>query len=190
MVISELHAFRNIHLSDAPASIILINLVLVLLFLWLQTTAEEIMFRGIFLRAPYGNSVPTLPKGLGFAVFSSILFMALQTANPEVLQLSGTDVIAGAASYFFAGLGLYIANLLIGGMECGLLLHYLNNFYCFVIISEKVTAVATPTIFFKEGETSGMWALISVLIQYALPLIYLAVVYKRKKKEIHDINAE
>jgi hypothetical protein len=181
LLISDLHSIKDISLNDQSVSIILFNFVLCLLFLWMQTTTEEIVFRGFFLRVPYGNRLPVLPKGLIFAIISSLLFMALHLANPEVLHLSGGELIAGAANYFFAGFFLFISDLLIGGLEAGVLIHFLNNFYCMVILSEAVSAVKTPTIFVKHAvdEHSGMWALVSVLIAYAMPLIYL---YFRRRR--------
>lgn len=121
-------------------------------------------------------------KGLGFAMLSSILFMLLHMSNPEVLNLSGLDLAAGAGNYFVTGLFLYMTNLLIGGMEAGLIFHYLNNFFCFVLVSEKVTAVPTPSIFIDYGESTGVGSLISVLISCALPTFYLTRCYHRKNK--------
>ena len=183
LLISDLHSIKDISLNKQSVSVILFNFVFCLLFLWMQTTTEEIVFRGMFLRIPYANKLPILPKGLFFAVISSLLFMAMHMANPEMLHLSGAEVIAGAGSYFLAGFFLYISDLLIGGMEVGVLLHFLNNFYCMAFLSEAVSAVETSTIFVKSAtEHSGMWALISELIAFCLPLIYLYIHRRRSEQ--------
>ena len=182
-IIVDLSCFKEISFNNQPVSVFIVNLVLVLLLLWTQTTTEEIVFRGFFLRAPYGNKVPTLPKGLLFAVVSSLVFMAGHLSNPEVSDITGLEFVAGTASYFLAGFFMYIINLLVGGMEGGLVIHYLNNFYCLVCISEFNSAIPAPTWFVKQPEKHpGYMSLLCELAAYGFAFAY--IIYHNKKKKV------
>ena len=170
--------------------LIMTNLVLCLLFVWIQTTTEEIFFRGFFLRAPYGNRVPVLPRGLLAASISSLLFMIVHLANPEVRSLApGADLILGAATYFASAFCMYICNLLIGGMEASLVFHFINNFYCFFLFRMKVSAVDSPAIFMDNaGSTVGILSFFQELLMFIPPMIYLIWVRRHKTHEFVDYS--
>ena len=185
----DLICFKSLSFNSQPVSVFITNLVLVLLLLWTQTTTEEIVFRGFFLRAPYGNNVPKLPKGLLFAIVSSLIFMSGHLANPEVSDISGLEFVAGTASYFFAGFFMYISNLLLGGMEGGLIIHYINNFYCLVLISEFNSAIPAPTFFVKQPEKHpGYMSLLCEFVAYGFAFAY--IIYHNKKKKAAAATGE
>ncbi|MCR5475227.1 MAG: CPBP family intramembrane metalloprotease [Lachnospiraceae bacterium] len=183
ILLSEAPNYRHFSLDNNSVSIIAVNFIFCLLFVWIQTTTEEIFFRGFFLRAPYRNEVPALPRGLLFAFISSLFFMAAHLSNPEVTTLSfGADMILGAASYFVVAFAMYISNLLIGGMEAGLVFHWVNNFYCFFLVRQKVSAVETPTIFVNNADAAlGTTTFIQGVVMYLPPLIYLICVYRKRR---------
>ncbi len=185
MILASVPDLKYTTVENTDVTLILTNLIFCLMFVWIQTTTEEIIFRGFFLRPPYGNKIPALPKGLLFAFISSLLFMAAHLANPEVQSLPfGPDLILGAASYFVGAFFLYICNLLIGGMEAGVVMHFLNNFYCFFLVRAKITAVETPAIFVDNAEAAtGTITFFSELLIYALPLFYLVIKYRHRRRE-------
>ena len=184
MLAGSVPSMKNYALDNTDATVIAVNLVFCLAFTWIQTSTEEIFVRGFFLRAPYKNEIPQLPKGLLFAFISSLLFMAVHLANPEVTsQKLGPDLVLGAASYFVSAFCMYICNLLIGGMEAGLIFHLINNFFCFFLVRAKITALTTPTIIIDNSETStGVVAFIVELIMFAPPLIYLIMRKRRQPR--------
>lgn len=163
----------------------LINLVLCLAFLWIQTTTEEILFRGIFLRVFHGNEIPTLKKGIWPAVLSSLVFMSLHLFNPEVTERAGAEAVFVAVTYFISGFCMYLPNLVAGGMEAGMLIHFLNNFMCFTVIRQEITVMPTPTLFVDHTTTdSGFMTLIMTLILYLPILVFsLLILIKRDRKE-------
>jgi hypothetical protein len=116
-----------------------------------------------------------LPKGLLFAAISSLLFMTAHLYNPEIKALSfGIDLILGALSYFISAFMMYVCNLLIGGMEAGLIFHFINNFYCMVISREEVSVLANPTILVDHSKQStGTQEFFIEMGMYILPLAYL-----------------
>lgn len=161
----------------------LINVVFCLLFLWIQTTTEEIYFRGLFLRVPFGNDMPVLKKGIICAVVSSLLFMSLHLFNPEFTTRGGFDAACMACAYFISGFGMFFANLYSGGLEAGILIHLVNNFLCFTLIRDKVTVMPTPTLFVNNysGNNVGLIALLVEIITNGLVIAYC--IYMMKKKE-------
>ncbi len=183
LMVSMIPSFKHFSVYTKDIPLILVNLLFCLMFVWIQTTAEEILFRGFFLRAPYKNEVPVLPRGLLFAFISSLLFMAAHIPNPEVQsQPFGVDLIFGVATYFLSAFCMYISNLLIGGMEAGLVFHFINNFTCFFLIRDKITALPTPAIFINNAEAgTGTMNFISELITFVPPIIYLIWKSKRVK---------
>jgi membrane protease YdiL (CAAX protease family) len=175
MLVTTLISAKNISYEHQSIGTVLLNILFCVMFLWIQTSTEEIIFRGIWLRAPYHNDIPVLPKGLLFAAISSLLFMTAHLYNPEIKALSfGIDLILGALSYFISAFMMYVCNLLIGGMEAGLIFHFINNFYCMVISREEVSVLANPTILVDHSKQStGTQEFFIEMGMYILPLAYL-----------------
>ncbi len=180
MTLAQLLSLKNITCDGQPVLIVIINFVFCLLLVWMQTSAEEIVFRGIFLRIPFKNEIPKLSRGLLAAVVSSLLFMAGHLYNPEVTTQSGTSVILAASVYFLSGFLMFVSNLLIGGMEAGLLIHLINNFFCFFFVRAEVTALMTPAIFVDHTENNiGLIQLFGVLISFAPAYVFLLLHRRR-----------
>ena len=183
LTLAQMLTIGNVTYDHQPLSLVLTNLVFCLLLVWMQTSSEEILFRGLFLRIPYGNNMPDLPKGLFAAVISSLLFMAAHLYNPEVTTQSGFSMILTASTYFMQGFLMFLANLLIGGMEGGLILHFVNNFFCFFFLRAEVTALLTPALFVDHTQGAvGPVQVLAILIAYVPPLVYL-LLRRRKKHE-------
>lgn len=174
----------NLVYDPHPVSLVLFNALFCLLFLWLQTTAEEIFFRVLFLRIPFGNKIPPMKKGLLLAVLSGLFFMSLHLFNPEVTSQSGTNVVLTGGSYFVSGFLLFVSNLLIGGGEGGIVLHFVNNFFCFVFVRMQVTVLETPTLFIDTTrEDLGLFGLLAEILAFILPIGYLVLKHRRKGPE-------
>lgn len=165
---------------------ILITLAMALVFTWMQTSYEEIVFRGVFLRAACGNKIAPTAKCIIFGIISSAFFMMMHFANPEMISQSNTlDLVAAGFNYFLMGAIMYFANMAFGDLMPGMFIHWINNFYGFAIITEEVSAVQTGAIFFVSGSSSGVSSLLSILVTYA-PIIILSIVYfirRYKNKE-------
>lgn len=189
LILASLVDIKYIGFDFSNPGLWFINLLFVLLFLWIQTTTEEIMFRGLFLRAPFGNEIPSLKKGIIAAVISSLAFMALHLPNPEVTSRSGIDAVIIASSYFLSGMSMFVPNLYLGGLEGGVLIHWLNNFICFVVIKQEVTVMSTPTLFVDHIPlTSPIMTLLNVVISEVPILILSLVLIIRREKEKKSFN--
>ncbi|MBR4169941.1 MAG: CPBP family intramembrane metalloprotease [Lachnospiraceae bacterium] len=184
LTLGQLLSSENTFYDNQPVSIMIINTIFCLCFLWLQTSTEEIFFRGIFLRIPFKDKVPSVLKGLIAAVISSLLFMGAHLANPEVTTRSGLTVVLMASTYFLTGFMMFLSNLLLGGMEPGLIIHFCNNFFCFVFVRAEVTALLTPAMFVDRTKSGvGVRELIMLLIAYTPPTIWLVIRYRKQRAE-------
>ena len=183
MMLSMLFSVGSISYAGNPISLILVNLLLCLLLVWIQTSTEEVVFRGLFLRIPYKNTVPRFPRGLFAAIVSSLLFMAAHLYNPEVTSQSGLTVAVAASTYFITAMGMFFSNLVIGGMEGGLIIHFINNFFCFFFLQAEVSALVTPTLFIDRSQGGGAAykELGSLLVAYVPVMIYLIWRLKRQR---------
>ncbi len=185
MLLSMIPNSANISFMHPDPALMTVNILFCLCFLWMQTTMEEIVFRGLFLRIPYKNKVPVLPKGLLVAFLSSLLFMAGHLANPEVTTQSGLNIALMASSYFVSGFMMFLSNLMLGGMEAGMIIHFINNFFCFVFVSSEVTVIVSPALFVDYTQDNvALRGLIATVIAYIPSMVYLVWRYRRKRAEM------
>jgi CAAX protease family protein len=115
-------------------------LALVLVLTPIQTTAEELVFRGYAMQ---GIGLLTRRPAL-IAVASSLVFTAPHLLNPEVHQ---HGVVIMAANYFVIGLLLATITLRDGRLELAIGLHAANNVFLALIANYEVSALATAAIF-------------------------------------------
>ena len=91
---------------------IVVNIVLCLGLLWMQTTSEEILFRCPFLRAGGGNGLEPSAKLVAWGVASCAIFMLMHAGNPE-MRAQGDALTAAAmlVSYLIPAVGMYVADV-------------------------------------------------------------------------------
>jgi membrane protease YdiL (CAAX protease family) len=116
----------------------LILLVIVIVFIPLQTSFEEYLFRGYLMQ---GIGVVAKNRWLPLLI-TSVSFGLLHIANPEVEKLGYTIMI------FYIGTGLFlgIMTLMDEGMELALGFHAANNFFAALFVSADWTALQTHSI--------------------------------------------
>ena len=122
----------------APAAWLL-ALPFVLLLTPIQTTAEELVFRGYLLQA-----TGLLTRRLLWLVLpSSLLFSLMHAANPEFLA----NPLLGWLPYFIIGLLLAVVTVLDDGAELAIGVHAANNIYSFIgVATAGGTAVTAPIL--------------------------------------------
>ncbi len=144
-------------------------LIVVLLIIPLQTSFEEVLFRGYLM------------QGLGLAfrypwialVFTSVVFGAMHMANPEI-ETYGTWLIW---SYIQIGLVMGILTLMDEGLELALGLHAMHNIYASIFVTFPSSALATPALFTLKEMDAEMMYLYSTIAQVIF-LVVCALVYK------------
>jgi len=150
------------------------TLVLVsLMFIPLQTSFEELMFRGYLMQA-----LGVLAKNRWFPlIVTSVAFGLMHSLNPEVNEL-GYGIMV-----FYIGTGfLYgITTLMDEGTELALGLHAANNIVAALFISSDWMVFNTDALFLDTAEPSlGLETYVPVFILYPLVLLVFAKKYHWK----------
>jgi membrane protease YdiL (CAAX protease family) len=149
----------------------------------MQTTFEELVFRGIFLRWACKNKLGFTKKAMIAAVVSSVVFALFHTPNPEVTSQSGFDIFIAILTYFVPGFIMFIVDLYFGNMLPGIIIHFINNFLLFTVVSSDGNVVPVPTLLVDKTPNNVWWNLGSTFIAYIPVLMYILVdfIIKRKK---------
>lgn len=152
----------------------LILLVIAIVLVPVQTTFEELLFRGYLMQG-----IGVLSKNRAIAlVITSVLFGLLHLGNPEVDKIGNMIMI----SYIGTGFLLGIMTLMDEGLELSIGFHAGNNLVTALLVTADWTAFQTDSVFISTAEpntTSDV--LIPVLIIYPLFILVLAKIYKWKK---------
>lgn len=187
IIISALPTANNIYFRGVVPAEFVILILFMLVMAWMQTTFEEFLFRGVFIRWACGNNIGFTKKSILTGLFSTILFAVMHTANPEVTSLSGLQAALTVLTYAIPGFMLYILDLYCKSLFPGILIHWFNNFFAFTILANEVSAVPSQTLL-VDGSVSvyanygGMVYLIGTLIPYSVVSVYILYKHLKKKK--------
>jgi membrane protease YdiL (CAAX protease family) len=145
--------------------------VAVLLFP-LQSSAEELFFRGYLLQ---GLGLRVRNRAL-LAIITGLIFAALHIENPEV----GAEFWPVMGFYFVFGMTLALFTLRDNGLELALGIHAANNLFTALVANFKGSAVESPSIFTASGFTPW-YSLVSTLIG----LLVLSFVFFRGRQRTY-----
>ncbi len=141
------------------------------LFLPLQTSFEELFFRGYFM------------QGLGTwfknrwvpLIVTSVAFGLLHGANPEVEKLGYISMVFYIGTGFFFG----ITTLMDEGTELALGLHAINNIIAAFLVTTDWMVFQTDALFIDTSEPSvGIEMFLPVFVLYPLMLLLFSKKYK------------
>ena len=142
-----------------------------LVFLPLQTSFEELLFRGYFMQ-----SLGCLVRNKWFPLLcTSVVFGLLHWLNPEVQKLGAISMV------FYIGTGLFygIVVLMDEGTELALGLHAANNIVAAFFVTTDWTVFQTDALFVSVSEPTVNWELFfPVFVLYPLLLLLFAKKYK------------
>lgn len=141
----------------------LILLIISLLFLPVQTSFEELLFRG-YLMQGFG----TLFKNAIYPlIITSLIFGVLHGFNPEVQKLGNIILIY----YIATGLLFGIVTLMDDGTELALGMHAANNFVAAVLVTSDWMVFQTDALWIDTSEPSvGFETFFPVLVVYPIIL--------------------
>ncbi|MGE5943570.1 MAG: lysostaphin resistance A-like protein, partial [Flavobacteriales bacterium] len=147
----------------------LILLVIAVIFLPLQTSFEEYLFRGYLMQ---GIGVIAKNRWLPLLI-TSLAFGLLHIANPEVDKL-GYNILV-----FYIGTGLFlgILTLMDEGMELSLGFHAANNLFTALLVTADWTALQTHSILKDMSDPSEMGLteiFIPVFVVFPILLLIMA----------------
>ena len=146
--------------------LVLISLV----FLPLQTSLEELLFRGYLMQ---GLGVLVKNRWVPLLI-TSVLFGLLHSLNPEVEKL-GYGIMV-----FYIGTGLLfgITTLVDEGTELALGMHAANNIMAAIFVTANWTAFQTDALYIDTSEPSLGWeTYFPVFILYPIVLLILSKKY-------------
>ena len=151
----------------------LILFVIAVLFIPLQTSCEEYLFRAYLMQ---GLGVMARNKWLPLIV-TSVVFGGLHFFNPEVEKIGNIVMI----NYIGTGFLLGILALMDEGIELALGFHAANNLIAVLLVTADWTAFQTYSIFKDVSEpTAGIDVFLPVLVIYPIFLYIFAKKYKWK----------
>lgn len=145
--------------------------VIALLMIPVQTTAEELIFRGYMMQ---GFGLLAKNRWLPLVV-TSVIFGALHLANPEVAKMGYI------VSFYYIGTGLFlgILTLMDEGTELALGFHAANNITAALLVTADWTAFQTHSVFKDVSEPSAGWDIfLPLLIIYPIVLLIMTKKYK------------
>ncbi|WP_396601214.1 lysostaphin resistance A-like protein [Algibacter sp. R77976] len=126
----------------------LILAVIAILFIPLQTSFEEYLFRGYLMQ---GIGVISKSKWVPL-LLTSVIFGLMHIANPEVDKLGPVIMIY----YIGTGLFLGIITLMDDGLELALGFHAANNLFTALLVTADWTAFQTHSILKDLSDPSEM----------------------------------
>lgn len=151
----------------------LILAVIGIIMVPIQTTFEELLFRG-YLMQGLGTAFKSRAAAL---IITSTLFGLLHIANPEIGKLGYQALVV----YIGTGFLLGILTLMDEGLELAIGFHAANNLMTALLVTADWTAFKTYSIFQYTGEPSIIYDVyIPVFIVYPILILVFAKLYKWK----------
>ncbi len=148
----------------------LIFLLLTLILTPIQTSTEEILFRGYIQ-----EFVSTIIK-IKFlpVVISAILFALPHLANPEV-----TDKTIFFFTYFAMGILLSYLTQKYKGLEYSLGIHFANNFFTIVFVNYPDTPLPSSPLFLLIKPVNPLQTLIETALCCLIVVIIIKIIEKK-----------
>lgn len=148
-----------------------ILLVIAVLMLPIQTSVEELIFRGYLMQ---GFGIISNTRWLPL-VLTSFLFGAMHFSNPEIQEFG----IYAKLFYIGTGLFLGIITLMDDGMELALGFHAANNLISALLVTAHYSVIQTDAILKQVSEPAvGATILLPLLIIYPILLLLFAKKYQ------------
>lgn len=182
LLLAALTSIGNVRLGEFPTKKYFFCLIIVVLFTWMQTSWEELIFRGVFIRYACKNNITCSKKAVLCGVISSLIFMSIHFANPEILAQDGLQVVLTGFAYFATGISLYFVDIYFKSLMPGLIIHWINNFVNFSLYTGVVSAGGLPTIFVDHTEATGVYYLLGLILAYAPVYVYILIDIIRKRR--------
>ena len=146
---------------------------LALVFTAIQTTTEELFFRGYVVQ---GASMISTNR-VFLALVATVIFTLPHLLNPEV---SAGGWLTVFSNYFLVpGLLWTVVSLIDGTTELAIGVHFANNIIGFLMFDAPGTATTAPALF-TLSEFHATYVALSVLV--IIP-IFLAIAYKVFKRD-------
>ncbi len=155
----------SVYQYNFNAKAILVLLAICIFILPIQTSFEELFFRGYLLQGFYN----IIHNKWAVVVLTSLLFMLVHSTNPEIEQY-GLGIML--CYYFLAGLLLGLVTMFDNRLELALGMHAAMNIYGAVFVGYEGGAIQTDSVWKMTDINAPMMVLILLLA--GLVFIFLA----------------
>jgi hypothetical protein len=156
-----------------------------LLLIPIQTTCEEVIFRG-YLMQLFGAF---LKKGWLSILCTGILFGLVHGSNPEVEKIGNILLLY----YIGTGIFLGVMTVMDDGLELSMGYHAANNIFAALIVTNDWQAFQTDALFIDHGGPSFGWdSIVTLVVLQPLLILLFAKVFKWKnwKKKLFHYGSE
>jgi len=141
-----------------------------ILFIPLQTTFEEVLFRGYYMQ---GLGLWLKSKWVPLIIMS-LVFGLLHGANPEIQKLGSIALVFYIGTGFFFG----ITTLLDEGAELAIGMHAVNNVLAALFVTTDWTVFQTDALYIDTSEPSvGLEMFLPVFVLYPLVIFIFSKKY-------------
>ncbi|HRQ30351.1 MAG TPA: CPBP family intramembrane metalloprotease [Saprospiraceae bacterium] len=152
----------------APGREYFLLLLICVIMLPLQTSFEELFFRGYLMQT---IGYHTRSKWLAMLVIS-FLFMSIHLANPEIEQYGTINMVI---YYFASGLILAFITIMDDRLELAMGIHFANNFFGATLVTYEGAALRTNSLY-KVHEINPQM----MVIGFALVAVVFMVLASRR----------
>jgi membrane protease YdiL (CAAX protease family) len=141
--------------------------ILALFLTPIQTSAEELFFRGYLVQA--GSLLSR--NALFLSIWSGVLFALPHMANPEV----AANFIVVLLTYFVLGAFLAWVSIKDGTIELALGVHAANNLFAGLVVTFPDSVLPTPAIFF----TTHFDPVFSLIVEIVVCILFYFLAFTR-----------
>jgi membrane protease YdiL (CAAX protease family) len=135
----------------------------------IQTSAEELFFRGYLIQA--GSRISR--NRIFLTLLSAVMFALPHMGNPEVANGFWLAMLG----YFAIGAGLAWFSLLDGSLELALGVHAANNLFAGIMVTFPTSALSTPALFY----TTHMDPLYNLVSLTAVLVIFYGLAFRLRR---------
>jgi membrane protease YdiL (CAAX protease family) len=136
----------------------------------LQTTSEELFFRGYLVQA--GSLLSR--NAIFLSLLSGVLFALPHIGNPEL----AANFYVVLFSYFVLGAFLAWISIKDGTIELAIGVHAANNLFAGLVVTFPLSALQTPAIFY----TTHFDPLFNLVVTILLCAVFYVIVFVRRRK--------
>ncbi|MDT8413935.1 MAG: CPBP family intramembrane glutamic endopeptidase [Flavobacteriaceae bacterium] len=147
-------------------------LLIAVVFIPIQTSFEELLFRGYLMQ---GVGLVSGKRWVALLV-TSLIFGLMHLGNPEIAKLGYSAILIYIAMGFFFG----IITLMDEGTELALGFHAVNNLVTALLVTANWTAFQTESIFIDISEPDLSYQYLSLI-----PLVVITFIFTKKYHWTH-----
>lgn len=148
------------------------NLIIVLIVLGFQTSAEEMFFRGYL-----ASWISLRLKNVWLqSLIIGVLFMLPHLGNPEVADLDGLTFLLAASTYFAVGFSWMFVARMTGSIEIALGAHFINNFLVTIVIGSDGGTLGGGSLWTSDAGFTALDAVSTWLVC----LLFVAICFRMR----------